>query len=551
MKKNITVNLFGTLYAIDDDACKLLEQYLDNMRSYFSKREGGDEITDDIEHRVAELFSELKTNGVEAISMEHVRDIIQRIGNPEQMDESTATNESDAQQSTHATPPPAPDAATTSHKSSRKLYRDPQDQLLGGVMSGLCQYFGGTDPLPWRIIMVLLALFSFSTMGFIYLIAWAIIPAATTAEERLQMRGDPINPQTLNEELMRGVNRTNDYLRSPKVKNGARSFLRTLLNIIVFCLRLFVIFIVGAFIVATIVGIIAFIVASAEQPMNDNLASFIQFSPALFWYGLLALVSGLICLSILLYASLRMLLKSNNTKPLSSATAVTLIIIAVLSATSATVFGVLSGVNHKIAKTEWRLKNQTINGIFMENESRNKLAIDGWNITQAINCNDNGDFYSYNDDFEEDNDRIVYYFKKTDENRPMSLSMERTENLPAGKYRIEAVTSVEGPGLFIFYNDNHFMVRSRDTQYNGNFASMSYNDAMQTGMLPDTLSEPWWLYHQRSEVSQWSYQTAEFNHYGGHLKYGIRGTLKAGADKAEILRLRVVKVEDINKKSER
>lgn len=147
MKKNITVNLFGTLYAIDDDACKLLEQYLDNMRSYFSKREGGDEITDDIEHRVAELFSELKTNGVEAISIEHVRDIIQRIGNPEQMDESTATNESDAQQSAHATPPPAPDAATTSHKSSRKLYRDPQDQLLGGVMSGLCQYFGGTDPL--------------------------------------------------------------------------------------------------------------------------------------------------------------------------------------------------------------------------------------------------------------------------------------------------------------------------------------------------------------------------------------------------------------------
>ena len=63
----------------------------------------------------------------------------------------------------------------------------------------------------------------------------------------------------------------------------------------------------------------------------------------------------------------------------------------------------------------------------MENESRNKLAIDGWNITQAINCNDDGDFYSYNDDFEEDNDRIVYYFKKTDENRPMSLSMERTE----------------------------------------------------------------------------------------------------------------------------
>ena len=68
MKKNITINLYGSLYAIDDDACQLLEQYLNNMRSYFSKRDGGDEIADDIEHRVAELFSELKAQGFEAIS---------------------------------------------------------------------------------------------------------------------------------------------------------------------------------------------------------------------------------------------------------------------------------------------------------------------------------------------------------------------------------------------------------------------------------------------------------------------------------------------------
>ena len=54
MKKNINVNFFGTLYAIDEDACKLLESYLANMKSYFAKREGGDEIADDIEHRVAE-----------------------------------------------------------------------------------------------------------------------------------------------------------------------------------------------------------------------------------------------------------------------------------------------------------------------------------------------------------------------------------------------------------------------------------------------------------------------------------------------------------------
>lgn len=47
MKKNININLFGTLYAIDEDACKLLEDYLDNIKSHFAKREGGDEIADD------------------------------------------------------------------------------------------------------------------------------------------------------------------------------------------------------------------------------------------------------------------------------------------------------------------------------------------------------------------------------------------------------------------------------------------------------------------------------------------------------------------------
>ena len=537
MKKNITINLFGTLYAIDDDACQLLEQYLNNMRSYFGKREGGDEIADDIEHRVAELLSEMKANGIEAISIEHVRSIIQRIGNPEQMDgedAQTSTDDSQAQDTT------AQQANDTTQKASRKLYRDPQDQMLGGVVSGVCKYFGGSDPLPWRILMLLLAIFSFSTFGIIYLIAWALVPAANTAEERLQMKGQPVNPQTLSEELMRGVNRTNEYIHSTGFRNGASSFLRTLLKIIVFCLRLLVIFIVSMFIIGCLIGIVFFIAASMEQPESDNLASFMQLQPLLFWYGLLANVSALVFLSILLYASLRMLLKSESTKPLKSATVVTLIIIAVLAATSTIVLGGMSAVAFKNAKQEWRTKNLTIGGIYMQNDSRNKLNVDGWNITQANNCNADGNYYEYNDDFCENNDQIVYEFEKADKNKPMSIVMERSENLPAGKYRIEAVTAVDGKGLFVFYNDRHFMVLPRDTRGNGNFASMPYSEAMKTQMLPDTLSEQWWTTHQREEVYKWTYQQQEFTHYGGRLKYGLRGTLKNGADEAKVLVLRVV-----------
>lgn len=225
MKKNITINLFGSLYAIDEDACKLLEQYLDNMKRYFSQREDGDEIVDDIEHRVAEIFTDMRAEGIQAINIDHVRDIIHRIGNPEEMDDETqaaetemphaetAEHDTDGESetphdSTNEVPPQPPFPPTEdtgwfqrieNWLSRRRLFRDPDDMMLGGVTSGLCHFFGANDPLPWRILMVILMVFSFFTAGIIYLIAWALIPQARTAEDRLRMRGIEVTPQSLND----------------------------------------------------------------------------------------------------------------------------------------------------------------------------------------------------------------------------------------------------------------------------------------------------------------------------------------------------------------
>lgn len=79
MKKNITINMLGRLYAIDEDAYGLLQQYIDTLRSYFAHKPDGKEIADDIEARIAELFDDLKTQGVEAINIQHVQNIITRI----------------------------------------------------------------------------------------------------------------------------------------------------------------------------------------------------------------------------------------------------------------------------------------------------------------------------------------------------------------------------------------------------------------------------------------------------------------------------------------
>ena len=58
MKKTLTVNLGGTVFHIDEDAYRLLDNYLCNLRLHFRKQEGAEEIVNDIENRISELFAE-------------------------------------------------------------------------------------------------------------------------------------------------------------------------------------------------------------------------------------------------------------------------------------------------------------------------------------------------------------------------------------------------------------------------------------------------------------------------------------------------------------
>ena len=204
MKKNININMFGVIYAIDEDAYELLKKYLENMRSYYSRRSGGEEIANDVESRVAELFAELKAQGIEAVTIEHVEEIIKRIGDPQQMDDEADLKSDRVMDGGYA--------ETVENKGIRKLYRDPDDKILGGVISGLCHYMGIDEPLIVRLIFLLLVFFSHAILVVVYAVCWALIPEAKTAEERLLMRGKRVTPNSINEELMQGVNRAKQYV---------------------------------------------------------------------------------------------------------------------------------------------------------------------------------------------------------------------------------------------------------------------------------------------------------------------------------------------------
>ena len=170
MKKVININFQGRVVPIEEIAYDILKQYVESLRRYFANEEGRDEIINDIESRIAELFAETLKKGSTCITDEDVNNIIKSMGRPEDFDDEEAK--------VHSQLGGNPTDETNYTKetfsfSSRRLYRDENNKVLGGVCSGIANYFG-IDPLIVRILAVLGNVFSFWT----YLILWIAIPSS-------------------------------------------------------------------------------------------------------------------------------------------------------------------------------------------------------------------------------------------------------------------------------------------------------------------------------------------------------------------------------------
>ena len=144
MKKTLTVNLGGTVYHIDEDAYILLDNYLNNLRYHFRKDEGAEEIVRDIESRIAELFDEALRGGLQVITIKEVEEVIARMGKPEELNGEEDGNPSASNSKTF-------DSEST--ETSRRLFRNPDDRILGGVVSGIAAYFGW-DVTWTRIVFI-------------------------------------------------------------------------------------------------------------------------------------------------------------------------------------------------------------------------------------------------------------------------------------------------------------------------------------------------------------------------------------------------------------
>ncbi len=188
MKTTITINLGGIVFHIDDDAYEMLHTYLIAIEKQFFNEDERKEVMSDIEVRLSELFKETLGTKRDVIMKGDVSKVIEIMGEPEDFMDDEAANESAKTETGNQ-------RRSTTGKSTRRLYRDPDNRILGGVCGGLGAYFN-MDPLVFRIIF-LVFLFA-GTVGFwIYIILWIAIPEATTTAQKLEMRGEPITIENI------------------------------------------------------------------------------------------------------------------------------------------------------------------------------------------------------------------------------------------------------------------------------------------------------------------------------------------------------------------
>ncbi len=197
MNKILTINLGGYPYTIDDDAYEFLNRYLDSIRRHFRNNASYSEIIGDIETRLAEIFSE-KLGTRTIISMKDVQETIAIMGRPEEFagDTDDTTGGAAAGAGGTAAANDAYERFRREYRTGKRLFRDTDDKVFGGVCSGVAAYFGIEDPL-WVRIGFAVAFFSFGVGFLLYFLLWIIVPDALTSADRLAMRGEPANIENI------------------------------------------------------------------------------------------------------------------------------------------------------------------------------------------------------------------------------------------------------------------------------------------------------------------------------------------------------------------
>jgi phage shock protein PspC (stress-responsive transcriptional regulator) len=188
MQRIVQINIAGRVIPIEEDAFIVLKEYLTALDRHFNGEEGKEEIIQDIENRIAELFGIRLQAGSPAIDRADVQKVIDTLGPASELNDNAGSATRNQGLPVPYMPPSSRQERQQQYNYTHdRLFRNPNDKILGGVCSGIGNYFD-IDPVIVRLIFVVLFL-TFGMGLLAYVIAWIVIPVARTPEELRYMSG--------------------------------------------------------------------------------------------------------------------------------------------------------------------------------------------------------------------------------------------------------------------------------------------------------------------------------------------------------------------------
>lgn len=217
MNEILNVNLGGYPFTIDNDAYHQINKYLNAIQRHFADSDGCDEILDDIEARMAELFTEF-LQGKQIITLKELDAVIKVMGKPEDFGAESYDDEDVEDMQKESTS----FKDRYSHiKTGKRFYRDPEEKVIGGVCGGIAAYFGIENPMWIRLGFIAL-IFIGGIPIIIYPILWAIVPEAKTAGDKLKMRGEPATVSNIARTVEQELNELSDKITEMSKDLGSK-----------------------------------------------------------------------------------------------------------------------------------------------------------------------------------------------------------------------------------------------------------------------------------------------------------------------------------------
>ncbi|MEQ9425994.1 MAG: DUF2807 domain-containing protein [Cyclobacteriaceae bacterium] len=198
MKKNISINISGIIFHIEEDGFDRLREYLDTINRYFSTFDDSTEIVADIESRIAEIFlSKLKEANRQVVTADDVQELVATMGTVadfQAIEEDVPTEKQKVKPEEATSEKETEDEPKATAQPDKRLFRDMRRRILGGVSSGIAHYFS-IDPLWVRLIFIILTFGLYGIALLAYIIMWIVVPAAHNLEEDQKIKKMYRNPE--------------------------------------------------------------------------------------------------------------------------------------------------------------------------------------------------------------------------------------------------------------------------------------------------------------------------------------------------------------------